>query len=456
MNSLSACGPEENYIALAAIDNHERCWIAGNKGGVQIYKSQEDCQMGQKIKKLYPDLKFICFFEDSRNFIWLGVENGMVRCSPNLSETTFVPLTDGLQGYSIFAISEDHLGNIWFGGWNTGLMCLPVNSKCKSNLSQSDLKVFSKEKKGKEHILSNVIWTMKKDSSGKLWVSAGDYLLTLSEDGKSFNNLGQEVAGIFALTEYPKGTLWMGTSGKGLVKRTADGKKRIYKYPGKMRVTIYSMIEKSGKLWMGTGEGLICFDPETGLYHKFGMADGLPSETFVKSAVTEDSYGNLLFGSTEGLISFFPQDLKISNTDPEVRLTDVRLFNESISLEKSDKHLLNTTLDRLEELKLDYSQNFFSLSFSVLQHSLPQKIRFIYRLKGFNDNWFIADPSRSVSYTNLSPGKYTFYVKTLLENGNQGKKETSLKIIILPPWWKTLWFRLLACFSLAAFVVGFL
>lgn len=452
---LEHSGTEENFVAAVGINSRRQVFVAGNDHGAEVYACDKDDALGQLLLTLHPEHKFRCFFEDSDHYIWLGAENGVMRCSPDLSQTVFMPLSDGLKGFNVYMVNEDQAGNIWFGGWNTGLLRLPAASKNKNRITFSDLELFSEEQKGARHVPSNIIWSLFRDSQKRLWVGSGNTALLLQPDLNSFKVMDTEEAGIFAFAEYPAGVIWFGTAGRGLVRWKEGEKKKIYKLPGAPNTTIHCLILMDGKLWMGTGDGLFAFDLQRNVFNHFTTIDGLPSETFVKGVGAALSDSTILMGTTNGLVRFSPYTLSFRDVDPELRISDIALFNESISLERAVHSTLKTSLDHIKELVLNYDDNVLSISFSAIRHSLPEKTRFIYRLEGFNDEWFSADASRKVSYTNLNPGEYDFQVRAQMTNGDPGKKMADLRIVILPPWWRTVWFRIVASVSIVASVVGF-
>jgi signal transduction histidine kinase len=101
-----------------------------------------------------------------------------------------------------------------------------------------------------------------------------------------------------------------------------------------------------------------------------------------------------------------------------------------------------THISEAKEVKLNWDQSVFSFSFVAINYHHPKKNQYSYKLEGFEKDWNNTDASRRyVTYTNLDPGGYTFRVKASNNDGVWNEKGTSLKIIILPPFWKTWWFK---------------
>ncbi|MBZ0198523.1 MAG: hypothetical protein K8H86_01560, partial [Ignavibacteriaceae bacterium] len=125
---------------------------------------------------------------------------------------------------------------------------------------------------------------------------------------------------------------------------------------------------------------------------------------------------------------------------------DFKLFDAASNMEKSVA-FADTTF-------FDYNQNYFSFEFASLDYTAPGKNKYMYKLKGFDDKWINSGNRRYVSYTNLEPGQYIFKVKGSNSDGIWNPKETSLLIIISPPYWETMWFRLFALLVLLSFILG--
>ena len=150
-----------------------------------------------------------------------------------------------------------------------------------------------------------------------------------------------------------------------------------------------------------------------------------------------DSYGNIYFGGTYGINRFRPEDIKYNKAQLQVRFTDLKLFNESVVVDSAyDGHvILDKSLLFADGISLKYSQNVFSVSFSTMSYILPEKVRYTYKLEGFNDNWMFVD-GHGVTYTNLAPGSYVLKVRAINSDGFESDRTAELRIEGLPPFWR--------------------
>src|SRR5262249_46963203 len=137
-----------------------------------------------------------------------------------------------------------------------------------------------------------------------------------------------------------------------------------------------------------------------------------------------------------------PAKITINTTTPRVQLTGLQVFNQPVEVGDTLHHhvILQKAISETESITLRYDENIFTLEFAALGFINNHKTRYAYRLKGFNDNWLYTDGNtRKATYTNLDPGKYTFYVKASDERGKWSAQEVAVTIVVLPPFWLSPW-----------------
>ncbi|NUM72590.1 MAG: hypothetical protein HUU43_17250 [Ignavibacteriaceae bacterium] len=100
---------------------------------------------------------------------------------------------------------------------------------------------------------------------------------------------------------------------------------------------------------------------------------------------------------------------------------------------------------------LNYDDNLFSVSFTALNFINPELNQYAYKLEGFDDQWISNGNRREVFFSNLDPGEYTLRIAASNNDGVWNRDGASVKIIVNPPWWGTLWFRIVLAVSIVAF-----
>ena len=162
--------------------------------------------------------------------------------------------------------------------------------------------------------------------------------------------------------------------------------------------------------------------------------------------------GELMFGGINGLNIFNPANVKNNPFPPQIVITELKIFNKKVNIK--NQSILTSHISYAKEITLNHRQNNFSIEFAALHYSSPQNNSYQYKMVGFDEDWIYADKSRFAHYTNLDPGEYTFIVKGANCDGLWSNTTASLKVIIIPPFWKTWWFRILMILCLIGIVIG--
>jgi signal transduction histidine kinase/CheY-like chemotaxis protein len=159
----------------------------------------------------------------------------------------------------------------------------------------------------------------------------------------------------------------------------------------------------------------------------------------------------LYFGSTNGLTSFQPGELRDNSVSPPVYITELSLFNRKLVAGPDSP--LKTSIHLAKDITLSHEQSSLSFKFAALNYRWSGKNRYAYKLEGFDDDWVTVDSSkRQATYTNLAPGHYRFRVKASNNDGVWNEAGASLDITITPPWWRTWQFRSMLFVALLAIV----
>lgn len=209
---------------------------------------------------------------------------------------------------------------------------------------------------------------------------------------------------------------------------------------------IYGILEDSkGILWLSTNKGLSRFDPSKDTFINYDESYGLQSNEFNTAAYFKSSKGEMFFGGINGYTSFYPSDIVTNTFAPAVVITDLKIFNSNVQPGRSVSYS--------KEIILSHNDFLFSFDFALPEYTNPNRNKFEYKLIGFYDEWInIPQGQRTAVFTGISPGKYTLVARGANNDGIWGK-ETSLKIIITPPYWQTWEFRLSAGLFLTGIVV---
>ncbi len=357
---------------------------------------------------------------------------------------------NSLANNNVWSLAEDKNGNIWIGTLGGGLQCL--------NPGTGEFTTYKISNSG---IISNHIASLCMSRDNRLIIgtsSTGVSIMDLTTR-KITNLVGNESGSIrFSnqsinqVYEDSRGLIWVGTrEGLNLYNPKNDHLQVVPLSQNDSRVFITGIVEDDNKnMWVTTANGVVNVIPSidtkngdyTFNYYRYDDKDGLQGCEFNQRSIKRLSSGEIAMGGMYGLNTFRPENIKYNRTLPKVMFTGFQLFNEEVEVGKEygGRVLLRESLNKAREVKLDYKQNVFTVLFASDNYVLPEKTQYLYKLEGFNEDWMAgaADMHR-VTYTNLAPGTYTLKVKAINSDGFVGTEESSLKIVILPPFWMTPW-----------------
>jgi hypothetical protein len=180
------------------------------------------------------------------------------------------------------------------------------------------------------------------------------------------------------------------------------------------------------------------FNADSVTFKIYDDSYGLQDNQFGKWSYTALSSGELAFGGPNGFNVFNPQNIRDNPYVPPVLITDFKLFNKSVPI--GENEVLAKSIMHTGELTLAYFQNFFTFEFNALNYRQAEKNRYKYILEGFDKEWVDAGSERKAAYTNIGPGEYIFRVIASNNDGVWNLEGASVKVTIVPPFWRTSWF----------------
>jgi len=236
-----------------------------------------------------------------------------------------------------------------------------------------------------------------------------------------------------------KGRIWIGDCYNGLCMYNPDnGTTQKFNKTNHFPASwIFSLEEGlNGWFWVSTDKGLIHFSPEEEIFTLIDSNSGIPFNQFNYRASFTDSKGNIYFGGNNGMVSF-NEEVKIPKKKHlPIAFTDIKLFNESL---QPGCKVLNRSINKIDILTLKHNQNVFTIEFSAFSYSTRGRCQYMYYLDGLETNWNNVGNRNFATYTNISPGTYTLYIKAVYNENRSDTEEKKLIIKVLPPFWLTGW-----------------
>ncbi len=290
------------------------------------------------------------------------------------------------------------------------------------------------------------------DGKGVLWIPTyGGGLDRFDKRTESFTNYRHEVGDLnsigsntlYEVLETSAGELWLSRKGgishfdpKSGVFRNFDIDENGVPYGA-----VGSLLEdENGSLWLSTvGEGLVQFNPATMATKRFTLEDGLQSNTFFWTSRLRTRDGELWFGGSNGISSFYPAQFNENTNVPVIVLTAFTQGGDPVNT--------GTSPEKLKQVTLDWRKNYFEFHFSALNFIAPEKNRYAYKLEGWDDDWYYSGSKSFGRYTGLAEGIYTLKMKGSNNDNVWNEKGVSITVIVTPPFWRAIWF-----YSLVALV----
>jgi signal transduction histidine kinase len=255
------------------------------------------------------------------------------------------------------------------------------------------------------------------------------------------------------------GTLWIGTFGGGL-NRLKQGRFAVINIRQGLADNVIHHIEEDsrGYFWLSSHGGIMrvskaelnrCADGQMGSVNclSYGKGEGLPTLECTggfQPAGTRTADGRLWFPTSKGLVAVDPNDVKINQLPPQVVVEEMLVEDQPIALAAKG----------VVPMRIPPGRRRFEFRYTGLSFTVPEKVRFQYRLEGLEHAWLDAGTKRVVNYSYIPAGNYKFHVKACNNDGVWNDAGAELAFTVLPHFWQTLWFRGLATLAVVGAVAG--
>ena len=485
----------DNTLESVYIDKNGAIWLGTYKNGAAYYSP---------TLSQYPTLPFgdICTMaEDGEGNYWLGTNDHGIVC--------YNPITNNKQ---VFDRSASHLGSnvivsslqskdgsLWFGSFSGGM----------THWKNGTFTAYSTQKSG---LANNSVWTLAEDKQGRIIIGTlgsgvqvfspstqkftsinslnsalpSDYIASICLDAKGRFVIGHSQGISFIdpktlkVTNFTKthdgetfsspmitqvladsrGILWFATmSGIDVYEPSSDKIYHLYKSP---TMACALVEDKNRNVWATLSRSMVRIkvEGESGqrsfFLTNYDDLDGLQKRNFNFRSIMLDHKGSIVAGGQDG-INILPKNKTVKATShAKAIFSGVVLFDHLLAVGENfhDRVVLNEAINESRLLKLNHSENAFSVLLASNQVEIPAKSKFMYRLLGFNDDeWLMTMESQpSITYTNLNPGKYTLQVRVVNRDGSVSQEISEMEIIVRPPLWLSWWAIMLYLLFIAGLV----
>jgi len=417
------------------VDRHDTLWVG--TGALNRFEHGHFTVFGKRHG--LADAQVTALGEDRSGRLWIGTDHG-----PGIfANERFTPYgdADGPLRSPVWAIHEDRRGRMWFAT-NDGLVVAADGRTTRYTVADG--------------LTHNQVTALHEDRSGALWIGGFRGVSRLS--GGQFvrydERAGLVGSWIRAIHEDTDGAVWIGTYDSGLYRLGGGRLIRFTRREGLHDNGIFQILEDDdGYLWTGSNVGISRVSRRelndvaegrraTVNAMVFGVRDGLLS-TEINGGSQPSGWkaadGRLWFPTMGGIAVVDPKKVRTDSTSPTALIEDFQVAGQS-------RNLATTMI-----VPADASS--FTIRYTAPSFVKPEQTRFRYRLEGLDRDWLDAGDARSAIYHRTPPGTYVFTVVAANRHGVWSATGGTIRIVVLPPFWRTWWFAVASAALLAAFLV---
>jgi ligand-binding sensor domain-containing protein/signal transduction histidine kinase len=447
-----------NMIFSIHVDPFEIVWIGTFGGGLNRFNPITGVFTKYQYNPEDPNSissDHVYSIEQERNGgLWIGTSRGLDHLDPKTGIFThYLPPAskqeNGLSTPPVYTIDEDSSGMVWLGTFN-GLD--------QFDPSTGSFVHYAPDASDPLSLAGGQVVAIGEDAGGQLWFGTFEnglhrfdpldegFIHYVNRPGDPTSLSNNSVLAIYA---DQTDTLWIGTAGGGLNRYdpATDSFTAFTEKDGLPNNVVYAIVEDdAGHLWLSTNYGVSRFDPLTNTFRNFTASDGLQSNEFNSGAYAVNSRGEIYLGGINGLNAFDPQQISTDTHVPAVALTSITQDGQPLESDEQP--------EALREITLQWPQNSFEFEFAALSFNQPHQNQYAYKLENFDSNWNNLGVKRNGRYTNLPGGNYTLLLKASNSDGAWNETPLRINVTVIPPFWETNWFRLLAGLMLAGAIAG--
>lgn len=490
-----ANGLSNNRIRHIEKDRSGNLWFGTYFGGICRFSGEEFIHFTEKDG--LESNQVLSVFSTDSNITWLGTLEGLTALRPNADGTWTVmqnELTNALKNRSVNTIVKTPSNDVWFGTdqgilvytgqtmWWLATDKLPFTENVKAILFENPKYVWIGSDQGAtrfEHTENGYIFneyhsnssinesevsTIFNDNAGRIWICYLNAVPVIFQAG-DFRQppLPQGLTKVSAMLAHSDQFCWIGTQGNGIFKYepptatiATTNFTQIGLEDGLSSMDIHQLLlDSAGNLWAGSATGIdqikLNQASEIQAVHHFGIAEGFVGIETNENACAMAIDGGLWFGTIGGATRYNPHVASFPQVENKLHITAVNLEFESVNWHTHSYSDSIAGYFRLpHNLQLPYSENNLTIEYNAINLRTPHQVVYQWKLDGFNDEWSQVERKNAHSFTNLSPGFYTFKVRSANGYGVWNQEPATFSFRVLAPFWMTWWFITLCIAALLA------
>lgn len=450
---ISDVDDRSNLIRML-INLDGQIYVGTRQGGVYIYDNRL-----RLLKKEQYDSNIYAVAKDAEGNLWTGSRGGGLRIGGVWYRHQEGEPTS-LASNHVFCIHKDRKGRMWVGTFHGGL-----DLATKGKDGTYTFRHFFNQTYNQRQVRA-----ISEDRNGYLWVGTSDgiylfqpdSLLTDTTSFRMFNSQNSLLRSsqVKSLCPDSKGRMWIATSGSGLYLCRPENdydKLNFEQYDtshGLVNDMVQAVVEDhQGRIWVTTEYGVSCLDADQNVFENHFFSSYISGNTYSDNSACVMPDGKVILGTRYGLAAISPDKVfhKNASAIPTVTLTELKINGIPVRPCEMDSPL-KEAMPYVDCIELEYDQNSFEVDFSTFDYNQDGTMKYMCRLDNYDKAWSTPFALNFTAYKNLDPGEYLLHVKACNSFGVWGNRETTLRIIIHPPFWKSRWAYLLYAILVAAII----
>ncbi|MBD1425433.1 hybrid sensor histidine kinase/response regulator transcription factor [Sphingobacterium arenae] len=422
-------------VSGIVIDRQNTGWFITEGSGLLRWVADKNLVEEVKAPDNIRDHTFLTAYQDRQDNIWLGlVDKGVTRFHTPTKQWYKIELDGELN--EVRAILEDQNGKIWLGTINGLVIYDP--------LSQT----FEKLRINIPSLGDYAPRSLVEDSSGNIWVGTyGQGVYVFSAENRTLiahfdTHSGLRSNSINHLFRDSENNIWIATN-EGMAVQYAKQELGTLNniIPPKPNAWLFIQAiaeDRNGNIWCSTKAGLLRYVPKDNRFFSYDQDFGIPLGGFKNSSVATNKQHYLFFGMQNGICFFDPKEIPIQLPISPLHIRKFTTFRSGDSPLQEEKQTYG-----IQQLRLSYQENSFSIEFSAADYALHGLMEFSYQLQGFDSDWTNIGGEQVLNFRNIPYGNYDLLIRARLKNENWSGDVTRLSINITPPYYLSLYAKAL-------------
>ena len=461
-----------NSIWVITGDRQQNVWV-GTYSGMLSYVNVDEGDAFQTYHAQDGGLNspLVSTFVENEDYLWIGMEGGGVdRMDKRTGKFQNVIGAGQMSSLNVKSMALNSKNDLWVSTFRGGMNLFDASGRKKLNLLHAAgdttsllvnsirktvavgdtgmwvayqhpylrISYFSvPDRKFTHYTLDNksaYLFDMFRQGDRTLWCVSHDALYRMDVRTHAVERIAPNDSvylRLFTACLDDAGHIWIGTVGNGLVRFDINTSQFVPMRGGTLRdmYSIYSICYDDGKVWMGTDNGLCCYDIMANQLVEFDEKANTQGQVYYPLAVLKGKEGRLYFGGTNGFTIVKPEHIAYNYYRPKAIISD-------FFIDQSTVHPAYDEDGDERTIVLDYDQANFGFAFASDNFNIPEKNRFRYRLRGYNNRWItVTAQHRTVMYSKVPAGTYHFEIYAANNDGVWSDVPTIIKIVRRPaPW----------------------